>query len=138
MRRFTAMGIGICLLLVAFLSLVACGGNPSGAITGQHITAIQVGTGFDQKQQAVRGESGTFQVGQTLYVVFTINTSDSNAIATLKIFNGVDLEDTSLPVSIKSGTAVYEKSVLLNATGDYTIEIDYKSSKEASIPFAVN
>ncbi len=105
--------------------------------TGAHITKIQTGTGFDQNTGVVTGETGTFRVGQTAYVVFTVQTSDSSPQVILKLFLGDQLEDTSDTLAPDQGTHVYSRSVSLIAAGKHKIEVDYNGAFEASITFDV-
>ncbi len=122
-------------ILIIFI-LFGCGTGQT-VVKGTHITKIQTGTGYDQRNATVEGETGTFMVGQTLYIVFTVDTQDKNAQVTLKLFQGNTLDDTSVPLSVQSGTHVYSKSISLNSTGSYNIEIDYNGKSEASINFKV-
>lgn len=119
------------------------GSNQTGpftqsSTTGTHITKIQTGTGFDENSGAVKGETDTFHVGDTVHVVFTVTNAGSNTILIVKMYAGSDLEHTSSPESIDSGTNVYDYSYTGPAqTGTYKAEIDYNGTQEGTITFNV-
>lgn len=127
----------LCVFFLVLFALVACGGDPTTK-TGDHITKIQTGTGFDSHQNTVQGENNAFGVGETIYVVFTVKTTDNNALVTLKILHGGVLEDTSIPLTMQQGEHVYDKSIDIHAAGKYSIKAVYNNDDEASIDFSVN
>lgn len=124
------------ILLIAVFALVSLS-SCQQVTTGQHIIKIQTATGFDQKSGVVQGQGDTFRTGETLYIVFTVKTDDEKAQVTLKVFQGKELEDTSLPVVIQKGEHIYSQTITLNSTGKNTVEIDYNGVSEGSIVFNV-
>lgn len=129
-------------------SLVSCSSSastkaaaPSQTVTvGAHIISIQTGTDFDQQKGVAQGITGVFRNGETVFVVFTVKTSDKNAQIVLKLFQNHELEDTSQVIMPKGGTHVYAKSIDLNnngVTGTNVVEIDYNGVAEAQISFTV-
>ncbi|GHO76731.1 hypothetical protein KSD_45020 [Ktedonobacter sp. SOSP1-85] len=80
----------------------------------------------------------SFGVGETIYVVFTVNTTDKNALVTLRILHSGVLEDTSIPLAIQQGEHIYNKSIDIHAAGKYSIKAEYNNNDEASIDFSAN
>lgn len=133
------VGVAVVILLVVCVVLANIGGKFTQQVTtGTHITKIQTGTGFDENSGAVKGETDTFHVGDTVHVVFTVTNAGSNTILIVKMYAGSDLEHTSSPESIDSGTNVYDYSYTGPAqTGTYKAEIDYNGTQEGTITFNV-
>jgi hypothetical protein len=102
--------------------------------TGTHITKIQTGTGWDQNSGDVQGETGTFNPGDTVYTVFTVDMNgDSSATVEIKYLLNGSQTDTSGPKSITDSN-VYSYSAPIGSTpGIYTIEVDYNGTPEATI-----
>jgi hypothetical protein len=107
------------------------------ATTGTHITKIQTGTGFDQNNNIVTGETSTFKGGGAAWVVFTIDTQDASATIQLKIINEGTQTGQSDPENITAGTVVDAYQLTLRNTGSDKVEIDYNGVAEASITFTV-
>jgi hypothetical protein len=117
---------GITGILIA-VSLAACGSS------SQEIQNLTTGTGYSAASHSVRNPSASFSVGQTAYVVFTADTSAHHAVAEVRILSGRDTtEDTSLPISLASGTHTYEQTISLAAAGPVTVEISYNGQVQAS------
>ncbi|HEU5198723.1 MAG TPA: zinc ribbon domain-containing protein [Ktedonobacterales bacterium] len=115
------------------------GGNQSGpftqsSTTGTHITKIQTGTGWDQNSGDVQGETGTFNPGDTVYTVFTVDLAgDTSATVEIKYFLNGSPTDTSGPQSITESNVYSYNSSIGTDPGIYTIEVDYNNVKEATI-----
>ena len=105
--------------------------------TGDHITSIQTGTGYDPDAGAIEGETGTFSVGDTIWVVFTVTDPQDSATVVAKVLDDSGNVITSDAVDISSGAGQYAASGTATDTGIYTIEIDYNDSAEATITFQV-
>ncbi len=138
-RRGVLFGaIGLIVVCIVGIVLVAnvFGKFKQTVTTGTHITKIQVGTALDQTTFEITSPADTFHVGDKVYVSFTVVTQDSGAQVTLKLYSGSTLEDTD-SVTPDPGTTTYGNSVVVQNTGEHTIEVDYNGSKEASITFNV-
>ena len=112
--------------------------GPSQVTTGQHITKIQTGTGFDQKKASVQGQTGVFSTNQAVYVVFTVVNQDPKARVVVKLFAGNTLQNTSDTLNPEVGTNVYSDVAMINQSGGYRWEVDYNGAAEASITFNVS
>jgi hypothetical protein len=112
--------------------------GPQQVKTGPHIIKLQTGAGFDQQKARVQSESGTFNVGQPVFVVFTVVNQNPNAKIVLKLFSGSTLKLTSAPLNPEVGTTVYANDAIVHQAGQYHWEIDYNGVAEASISFTVS
>ena len=83
------------------------------------------------------GETDTFTLGQTLYVVFTVDTQDMDAQVLLKLYLLDLLEDVSATLTPTPGAFAYSVQITLNGLGVHKIEVDYDGTPEASITFNV-
>lgn len=102
--------------------------------TGTHITKIQTGTGWDQNSGDVQGETGTFNPGDTVYTVFTVDLGgDASATVEIKYILNGSQSDTSGPQSITESNVYSYNSSIGTDPGIYTIEVDYNNTKEATI-----
>jgi hypothetical protein len=110
------------------------GGNP---VTGQHITKIQMGTGWDQNSGAVIGETYTFKAGTDAFVVYTVNSPNANGKVTVKLYNNGALTATAGPDSVSAGINVYSNQLTSVQPGARKIEVYYNNALEASITFTV-
>jgi hypothetical protein len=67
-----------------------------------------------------------------------VDTPDAGAEVLIKIVHADALQDTSLPLSLQTGSHVYHQAIELHATGKYSIKVDYNGMNEASLDFDVN
>ena len=106
--------------------------------TGTHITKVQTGTGWDQQSGAVQGETASFNPGDTVYTIFTVDLQgDSSAQVEIKYILNGSQTDTSGPQSITESNVYSYNSSIGTDTGVYTIEIDYNGTPEATITIDV-
>lgn len=142
--RLGIAGIIVAVLIIAVIiitSIIARQNQSSGPqqiVTGPHITQIQIGTGFDQKEARVLGQSGNFSTSQAVYVVFTVVNKDPKAHVLVKLFAGNTLQNTSNTLNPEVGTNAYSDVAIIHQSGGYRWEVDYNGIAEASITFNVS
>jgi len=125
-------------IFAAALLATAATACSSSTQTGKHITAIATGTGYDAGAGSVTGKSDTFQKGQTVHVVMTVDTGqDGSATVLVHIAVGGTVEDTSLPLNIPKGKHVYDKTIMLRQAGKFDITADYNGANEAKTQISV-
>jgi hypothetical protein len=118
-------------------TLTAAAGELGSATTGAHITTIQVGTGFDQNTGDVIGEKSSFSAGENAWVVYTVETEDTNATVQLKLYNNGTLSGSTDPESVDTGQNKYGNEITNLQSGSHRVEIYYNDTLEAFIIFNV-
>lgn len=125
------------LLSCAFAGLALGAGAVVVSMAGssgpqEEVQSVLAGSGYDSAHQSVENPSTSFGVGQTVYVVFTVDTSAAHATAEMKILDDDVVEDTSLPVSLRKGTHPYEETIVLGGSGTVTIQVSYNGQVQAA------
>lgn len=133
-----AVLIIVAVIITAILTRQNQNSGPQQVTTGQHITRIQTGTGFDQKKARVQGETGSFSASQAVYVVFTVVNQNPKARVVIKLFAGSTLQAPSQTLNPEVGTNVYSDDAIIHQSGGYRWEVDYNGVAEASITFNVS
>lgn len=135
------LAVGLVLLIIIGAAFNALTNFHQQVTTGSYVTQIQVGSGFDQATDTVKGESGTFHIGGMIFLVFTVQGLDAGILPEVKLFGGNALSQTDLlhdAPSLPPFTAnVYAENVYVTATAIYRLEVDINGIPEASITFQV-
>jgi serine/threonine protein kinase len=137
-------GLFISAILIALIIVLVVNALPfhQEIKTGNAVTEIQVGSGYNGG--AVTGESDTFHVGDTVYVVFNVTVSppgfsfNQPGTVEVKLFLGNSLKQSD---EVSTGNLIFgplEDSATVTESGIYKWEIDDDQGDfEASITFQV-
>jgi hypothetical protein len=102
----------------------------------KHINDVLIGRGDNQGN--ITTETTTFTLADTIDIDYVGTTRDTNAVALLRLVrsNG-SLAATIGPLTLQQGTHNYYYTFVMKETGNFTAELQYNGTTEATLHFTV-